>query len=92
MMMFVNGDILLAAATCPPAFVINGLFTTLLRVRQAELEAQAGVPNPNAWDTGAAEPGVPMDVDRELSDTEFCSADARWRQQWLERISLTPSQ
>ena len=68
-MMVVNGDILLAAATCPPAAVIEGLFKTLLRVRQAEFEAQAGVDNPDAWDTGAAEPGVPIDVIRQLSDT-----------------------
>ena len=76
MMMVVNGDILLAAATCPPAAVIEGLFKTLLRVRQAEFEAQAGVHNPNAWDTGAAEPGVPIDVVRQLSSVEFGSANA----------------
>ena len=92
MMMVVNGEILLAAATCPPAAVIEDLFTTLLRVRQAEFEAQAGVHKPNAWDTGAAEPGVPIDFVRQLSDTEFASAYARWRQQWVDRITLTPGQ
>ena len=43
MMMVVDGDILLAAATCPPAAVVEHLFKTLLRVRQAEFEAQEGV-------------------------------------------------
>ena len=42
MMMVVDGDILLAAATCPPAAVIEDLFNTLLRVRSAEFEAQVG--------------------------------------------------
>ena len=48
--MMVDGDILLAVATCPPAAVIEDLFTMLLRVRQAEFEA-------DACDTDAAEPG-----------------------------------
>ena len=92
MMMVVDGDILLAAATCPPAAVIEDLFKTLLRVRQAEFEAQAGVPNPDAWDTGAAEPGVAIDLDRQLGDVEFGRAYARWRKQWVERITLHPHQ
>ena len=45
-MMEANGDIPLAAVTCPPAAVIDSLFKTLLRVRQAEFEAQTGVHNP----------------------------------------------
>ena len=92
MMMVVDGDILLAAATCPPAAVVEHLFKTLLRVRQAEFEAQEGVNNPDAWDTGAAEPGVAIDVTRHLEDEEFGNAYARWRQQWLERITLYPWQ
>ena len=92
MMMVVDGDILLAAATCPPAAVIEDLFKTLLRVRQAEFEFQAGAHNPDAWDTGAAEPGVAVDVDRELSTHEFGSAYGRWRKQWVARITLTSSQ
>ena len=87
-----DGEILLAAATCPPAAVIEHLFKTLLRVRQAEFEAQAGVKDPDAWDTGAAEPSVAIDLTRELDKTEFGSAYARWRQQWLERITLHPWQ
>ena len=92
MMMVVNGDILLAAATCPPAAVIKGLFKTLLRVRHVEFEAHAGVHNPNAWDAGAAEPGAPIDVARQLSRIEFGSACARWRHQWVDRITLKPWQ
>ena len=38
------------ATTCPPAAVIDSLFKTLLRVRQAEFEAQSGVYDPSAWD------------------------------------------
>ena len=44
-MMVANGEILMAAATCPPATINANLFKTLLRVRQAEFEAQAGVNN-----------------------------------------------
>ena len=44
------------------------------------------------WDTGAARPGVPIDVSRQLSGTEFGSAYARWRQQWVGRITLEPWQ
>ena len=65
-MMVVDGDIPLAEATCPPAAVFEDLFKTLLRVRQAEFEAQEGVNNPDAWDTGAAEPGAAIDLDRQL--------------------------
>ena len=39
-MMVVDGDILQAAANCPSADVIEDLFKTLLRVCQAEFEAQ----------------------------------------------------
>ena len=74
-----NGEILVAAATCPPAAVIEGVFKTLLRVRQAEFAAQAGAPDPDAWDIGAAEPCVAIDLDRELDRTEFGSAFGRWR-------------
>ena len=79
MMMMVNGDILLAAATWPPAAAIFDIFKTLRCVRQAELEAHAGVHNSDAWNTGAAEPGVSINVVRELSDIEFCSTYGRWR-------------
>ena len=68
-MMVVGGYIHVAAATCPPATVIEGLFRTLLCVRQAEFEHQAGVIEPNVWDTGVAKLGVPIYVDRQLSDT-----------------------
>ena len=44
-MKVVNGEILMATATCPPATVIADLLKTLLRVHQAEFEAQAGVNN-----------------------------------------------
>ena len=64
----------------------------MLRVRQAEFEAQAGVNNPDAWNTGAAEPGVPIDLERELDGEELGSAYARWRRQWLDRITLHPWQ
>ena len=92
MMMVVDGNILLAAATCPPASVIEHLFKTLLRVRQAEFEARAGVDNPNAWDTGAAEPGVDINVSRELTNEEMGSAYGRWRRQWVGRLTLKPLQ
>ena len=55
-------EIMVAAATCPPASVVEETFNTLLRVRQAEFEAQAGMRNPDAWDTSAAEPGVEIDI------------------------------
>ena len=92
MMMVQDGEILLAAATCPPAAVIEDLFRTLLRVRQAEFEAQAGVNDPDAWDTGAAEPGVAIDLNRELLGEEFGQAYAGWRQRWVQRITLHPWQ
>ena len=84
----VDGDILLAAATCSPAAVIEDLFKTLLSVRQAEFEAQEGVNNPDAWDTSVVESGVAVDLDRQLDGIEFGSAYARWRQQWVDRITL----
>ena len=77
MMMVVDGDISLAAATCPPAAVIDDLFKT-------EVEAQEGVNSP--------EPGVAIDRDRQLDGTRFGSAYARWRQQWVDRITLHPWQ
>ena len=86
-MMVVDGDILLAAAACPPPAVIENLFKTLLRVRQAEFEAQEEVNNPDAWDTSAAEPGVAIDLDRQLDGTEFGSAYARWRQQCQDHVA-----
>jgi len=88
----VDGEITTAAATCPPANVIADLFMTLLRVRQAEFEAQAGVKDPDAWNTGAEEPGVPINLTRELDGDEFGSAFVRWRHQWLNRIKLHPWQ
>ena len=91
-MMQANGDILLAAVTCPPAAIIDRLFKTLLRVRQAEFEAQSGVHDPNAWDVVAAAPGVPIDVSRELTGNDFASALARWRKQWVDRLTLKPWQ
>ena len=90
--MVVDGDIVLAAATCPPAALIQHIFKTLLRVRQAEFEAQAGVENPDAWDTGAAEPGVAINATRHLTEDEFGVAYKRWREQWLAKIKLTESQ
>ena len=83
---------MVAAAICAPAAVIAELFKTLLRARQAEFAAQAGFLDPDAWDTGVAEPGVAIDIDRQLSDTEFASAWGRWRQQWIERTHLLPRQ
>ena len=76
MMMKCKGEILVAAATCPPTAIIEGIFKTLLRVRQAEFEAHAGVHEPNAWDTGAAEPGVAVDLARNLDGVEFGRAYA----------------
>ena len=92
MMMVEDGAPQLAAATCPPAAVVEHLFKTLLRVRQAEFEAQAGVPNPDAWDTDAADPRVPVDLGRELNELEFGSAYGRWRDQWVDRIKLHDGQ
>ena len=91
-MMVEGKDILLAAATCPPAAVIEDLFKALLRVRQAEFESEVGVEDPDAWDTGAGEPSVAINVDRHLSDQEFGKALGRWRKQWASRITLLPHQ
>ena len=84
MLMEEDGNILVAAATCPPAAVIENLFKTLLRVRQAEFESKDGVLAPDAWDVTAGGADVPIDVSRRLSDTEFASAFQRWRKQWVE--------
>ena len=72
--------------------VIEDIFATLLRVRQAEFASRQQDENPNAWDTGAAEPGVSIDIHRTLSNQEFDNAWKRWRQQWEDRVPLTPEQ
>ena len=82
-MMVANGEILMAAATCPPATINANLFKTLLRVRQAEFKAKAEVTKLHAWNTGAAEPGVPIVLARELNGQGFGSAYARWRRKWF---------
>ena len=92
MMMEVNGKILLTAATCPPAAVTEGIVKTLLRVRQAEFEFQAGVTDPDAWDIGAGEPNAPTDISRTLEEHEFGRDYRRWREQWESRITLAPHQ
>ena len=68
------------------------LFATLLRIRQAEFAARAGYREPDAWGTGAEEPGVPIDIHTELTNDQFISAWQRSRKQWQERISLTEEQ
>ena len=77
--MVVDGEITTAAATCPTATLITETFETLLRVRQAEFAFQAGYPDPDSWDTGAVEPGVRVDITRELTGPEMGSAFKRWR-------------
>ena len=62
--------------------VIEDIFATRLRVRQAEFASRQQAENPNAWDTGAAEPGVPIDVHTSLSNQDFERAWSRWRRQW----------
>ena len=92
-MVAADGEVQLAAATCPPKDLVEDLFKTLLRVRQAQFEVEAGVTSsPDTWDTGAGEPGVPIDLDREFDGTEFGVVYARWRRQWLERATLQPWQ
>ena len=91
--MAADGEVQLAAATCPPADLIEDLFKTLLRVRQAQFEVEAGVTSsPDAWDTGAGEPGVPIDLDREFTGVEFGVVYGRWRRQWVEKATLLPWQ
>ena len=77
---------------CPPTEVIEDVFKSLLRARQAEFAALAGYQDADAWDTAAAEPGVEIDFKRELSGPEFERAWKRWRQQWIERVQLLPHQ
>ena len=92
MMMVEGKDVLLAAATCPPAAVIEDLFKALLHVRRAAFEAEAGMNDPDAWDIGAGAPSVAIDVDRHLNGEEFGRAFGRLRQQWVSRITLHPWQ
>ena len=92
-MVAADGEVQLAAATCPPADLIEDLFKTLLRVRQAQFEVEAGkASSPDTWDTGAGEPGVAVDLDREFSGVEMGVVYGRWRRQWLERTTLHPWQ
>ena len=65
---------------------------TLLRMRQAEFEAQSGVQDPDAWNVTAAASHVPIDVSRERTGNKFESALRRWRKQWVERVPLNPKQ
>ena len=44
--------------------------------------------SPDAWDIGAAAPGVAIELGRELDEVEFGSAFGRWRRQWVERLTL----
>ena len=80
---------MLEAATVPTANAVAEIFKTLLRARQAQFDAMQGVENPDAWShsAGALEPGG-----REFTHEEFEAAYARWRKQWIERITLTPDQ
>ena len=88
-----DGEFQLAAATCPPKDLVEDLFKTLLRVRQAQFEVEAGATSsPDTWDTGAGEPGVAIDLDREFDGVEMGVVYGRWRRQWLERATLRPSQ
>ena len=87
-----NGAIMIEAATSACNSVIEDIFATLLRVRQAEFASGHHARDPDAWDTGAAEPGVPIDIHTTLSDEAFQSAWGRWRKQWQDRVVLTPAQ
>ena len=84
-----DGEILLEAAAVPAANAVAEIFKTLLRARQAQFDAMQGVENPDAWShsAGALQPGG-----REFTDDEFSEAYSRWRDQWIERITLTPEQ
>ena len=73
MMMVVDGHILMAAATYPPAIVIEDLSLQ-------DTAARASNNNPDAWDTAAAESDVAIDVDRQLDGTVVGLTYARWRQ------------
>ena len=69
--------------------VVVDVFAALLRPRQAEFAARAGYREPDAWVTGAEEPGVPIDIHTELTEDQFISAWQCWCKQWQERIPLT---
>ena len=98
MIMGQDGEIAMAAATVAPSSVVDALFGTLLRVRQAEFASCAGYENPDAWNTGVAEPGVEIDTHTQLAETgatgqpSMENAWGRWRRQWQERIPLTAEQ
>ena len=87
-----EGESLVAAATCAPVELIQDMFKTLLRVRQAHFAVQKGYKEANAWNTDAAEPGVDIDIGRELTEDEFQKAFSRWRNQWALKLALTPEQ
>ena len=89
---FPTGDIGVAAATTPDADVVGDLFGTLSRVRQAQFESEVGIEEPDAWDTGAGEPGVVIDIHRALTAAESESAWGRWRKQWQDKVPLNPGQ
>ena len=76
MTMVVDGDILLVGRHLPT----SGRYRRSLHdaaVACARLSSRLRrVNNPDAWDTGAAEPGVAIDLDRQLDGTEFASAYA----------------
>ena len=61
-------------------------------MRQAEFASEHHAEDPDAWDTGAAEPGVPIDIHTSLTDKAFGRAWGRWRKQWQARVALTPAQ
>ena len=71
-----NGEIAVAAATSARSSVVEDIFATLLRVRQAEFASWDHAEEPDAWSTGVAEPGVCIDIHTSLSDKIFESA---WR-------------
>ena len=60
-----------------------------MRVREAEFQYRRDPdgPDPDAWDTGVEEPGVP-DVHREFTELEFESAWGRWRKEWVNLLLL----
>ncbi len=61
-----GGQFGLAAATIASGSVIDDLFAMLFRVRQAELAVPYGYNNPDACDAGVAEPGVPIDIHKQV--------------------------
>jgi len=92
MVVTAEGDIAFAAVSSTCGDVVEELFATLLRVRQAEFASKAGFPDSNAWNIGAVEPDVPIDIHRTLKEHEFESAWGRWRKQWQNNITLTDKQ